>query len=151
ATGGAVPAALKKALVATGADVRDASGADDSWGALVLDARRVATPADLAGLREFFAGNLRNLGSGGRVLVLGRIANGADPRVDATRQALDGIVRSIAKELRKGSTANLLWVEDEASLGSALRFFLSGKSAYVDGQPLLLGAGVAPAPKDWDL
>jgi 3-oxoacyl-[acyl-carrier protein] reductase len=70
--------------------------------------------------------------------------------VDATRQALDGIVRSLAKELQRGSTANLLLVEDEVSLASALRFFLSGKSAYVDGQPLLLGAGVAPAPKDWD-
>ena len=39
---------------------------------------------------------------------------------------------------------------DEASLASALRFLLSGRSAYVDGQPLLLGAGTAPAPKDWD-
>jgi 3-oxoacyl-[acyl-carrier protein] reductase len=71
--------------------------------------------------------------------------------VDSARQALDGIVRSLAKELRRGSTANLLWVEDEASLPSALRFFLSGKSAYVDGQPLVLGPGVAPAPKDWDV
>jgi 3-oxoacyl-[acyl-carrier protein] reductase len=59
-------------------------------------------------------------------------------------------VRSLAKELRRGSTANLLWVEDEASLPSALRFFLSGKSAYVDGQPLVLGPGVAPAPDDWE-
>ena len=42
------------------------------------------------------------------------------------------------------------WVEDEASLASALRFFLSGQSAYVDGQPLLLGPGTAPAPADWD-
>ena len=42
------------------------------------------------------------------------------------------------------------WVADEASLPSALRFFLSGRSAYVDGQPLLLGPGTAPAPKDWD-
>ena len=33
---------------------------------------------------------------------------------------------------------------------SALRFFLSGRSAYVDGQPVLLGAGAAPAPADWD-
>ena len=79
----------------------------------------------------------------GRVLVLGRAADGDDSRVDATRQALDGIVRSLAKELQRGSTANLLLVEDEASLESALRFFLSGRSAYVDGQPLRLG----PAPR----
>jgi 3-oxoacyl-[acyl-carrier protein] reductase len=56
----------------------------------------------------------------------------------------------VAKELRRGATANLLWVEDEASLNCALRFFLSGKSAYVDGQPVLLGAGTAPDPADWD-
>ncbi|HEY2272754.1 MAG TPA: 3-oxoacyl-ACP reductase, partial [Jatrophihabitantaceae bacterium] len=52
--------------------------------------------------------------------------------------------------LQRGATANLLWVEDEASLESALRFFLSGRSAYVDGQPVLLGAGSAPAPADWE-
>jgi 3-oxoacyl-[acyl-carrier protein] reductase len=63
---------------------------------------------------------------------------------------LDGIVRSLAKELKGGTTANLLWVSDDASLGAALRFFLSGRSAYVDGQPLLLGAGTAPDPADWD-
>ncbi len=75
---------------------------------------------------------------------------GDDITVDATRQALDGIVRSLAKELQRGSTANLLRVDDEASLASAIRFFLSGRSAYVDGQPLLLGPGVAPDPEDWD-
>jgi 3-oxoacyl-[acyl-carrier protein] reductase len=84
------------------------------------------------------------------VLVLGRPADGADVTADAARQALDGIVRSLAKELRSGSTANLLWVEDEASLESALRFFLSGRSAYVDGQPVRLGPGEAPNPTDWD-
>ncbi|MBN9620799.1 MAG: 3-oxoacyl-ACP reductase [Actinobacteria bacterium] len=89
-------------------------------------------------------------GESGRVVVLGRAADGADVAVDATRQALDGIVRSLAKELRRGATANLLWVEDEASLASALRFLLSGKSAYVDGQPLRLGAGEAPDPVDWE-
>jgi 3-oxoacyl-[acyl-carrier protein] reductase len=56
----------------------------------------------------------------------------------------------LAKELQRGATANLLLIEDEASLESALRFFLSGKSAYVDGQPLRLGAGPAPAPADWE-
>jgi 3-oxoacyl-[acyl-carrier protein] reductase len=84
------------------------------------------------------------------VLVLGRAPDGGDITVDATRQGLDGIVRSLAKELRRGATANLLWVEDDASLESALRFFLSGKSAYVDGQPLRLGSGEAPAPADWE-
>jgi 3-oxoacyl-[acyl-carrier protein] reductase len=151
ATNGSVLVALRKMLVAAGADVREAGADGDQWGALVLDARRVAKPADLAQVRDFLQPQVRNLRANGRVLVLGRLPNGSSPTVDSARQALDGIVRSLAKELRRGSTANLLWVEDEASLPSALRFFLSGKSAYVDGQPLVLGPGVAPAPKDWDV
>jgi 3-oxoacyl-[acyl-carrier protein] reductase len=149
-TNGRVKASLTKLVTAAGAEVRAAETDGDRWGALILDATAVAKPADLAGLREFFAGRLRSLLPSGRVLVLGRAADGGDITVDATRQALDGIVRSLAKELQRGSTANLLLVEDEASLASAVRFFLSGKAAYVDGQPLRLGAGVAPAPKDWD-
>ena len=147
-TSGKVPASIVKAITAAGVDIVDA--VDSSIAALVLDARSVAQPTDLAAIREFLSPGLRKLAPSGRVIVLGRPADGADITVDATRQALDGIVRSLAKELRRGATANLLWVQDEASLPSALRFFLSGRSAYVDGQPLLLGPGKAPAPKDWD-
>jgi 3-oxoacyl-[acyl-carrier protein] reductase len=149
-TSGRPPAALKKMLTSAGVEVLDAAGDGQKVAAVVLDARSVATPSDLAGLRDFLAPGVRALSASGRVLVLGRAADGADIATDATRQALDGIVRSIGKELRRGATANLLWVEDEASLPSALRFFLSGKSAYVDGQPLRLGPGSAPAPADWD-
>ncbi|HEU5008111.1 MAG TPA: 3-oxoacyl-ACP reductase, partial [Jatrophihabitantaceae bacterium] len=143
-------AALKKIVTATGAEVVDGPSETAKYGALIFDARGVASPADLAGFQSFFAGTLRQLMPCGRVLVLGRTADGEDITVDASRQALDGIVRSLAKELKAGSTANLLLVQDEASLPSALRFFLSGKSAYVDGQPIRLDAGTAPAPKDWD-
>ncbi|MGH8962239.1 MAG: 3-oxoacyl-ACP reductase [Jatrophihabitantaceae bacterium] len=154
ATPGKPTAALRKLIVAAGAELADE--ADDSirYGALILDARAVASPADLAGFQSFFSGALRRLMACGRVLVIGRAPDGADVAVEAARQALDGIVRSLAKELQRGSTANLLLIEDPSgdspSLRSALRFFLSGKAAYVDGQPVRLGAGVAPAPKDWD-
>ncbi|MDT4939055.1 MAG: 3-oxoacyl-[acyl-carrier protein] reductase [Pseudonocardiales bacterium] len=149
-TSGHVDPELHKLLETAGADVREPSVDDERWGALVLDARSVATPSDLAAVRTFFAGRLRRLVPSARVLVLGRVPDGADITTDATRQALDGIVRSLGKELRGGTTANLLLVEDAASLDSAARFFLSGKSAYVDGQPVRLGPGVAPAPGDWD-
>lgn len=147
--GGAARPGLAELLRAAGADVLDTDSDAARWGALIFDATDITTPADLAGLREFLSGRLRRLADCARVLVLGRAADGADITVDAARQALDGIVRSLAKELQRGSTANLLLVEDDASLESALRFFLSGKSAYVDGQPVRLGAGVAPAPADW--
>jgi 3-oxoacyl-[acyl-carrier protein] reductase len=149
-TTGKPTAALRKVLTGAGAEVLDSIGEGDRISAAVLDARSVATPGDLGALREFLAPAAKALGPSGRVLVLGRLPDGKSVAADATRQALDGIVRSLAKELRRGSTANLLWVEHEASLPSALRFFLSGKSAYVDGQPLVLGPGTAPAPKDWD-
>jgi 3-oxoacyl-[acyl-carrier protein] reductase len=150
ATTGKPSAALRKMLTSAGVEVLDSLGEGDRVAAVVLDARSVEKPSDLGALREFLAPAVRALGASGRVLVLGRATEGESIAVDATRQALDGIVRSLAKELRHGSTANLLLVDDEASLPSALRFFLSGKSAYVDGQPLRLGPGTAPAPADWD-
>ncbi|HEY2298144.1 MAG TPA: 3-oxoacyl-ACP reductase [Jatrophihabitans sp.] len=149
-TSGEVPTALTKIVNGAGAEAVTEPQEGARWGALILDARSVAAPADLATLRAFLTPRLRSLAPSGRVIVLARAANGADVTVDATRQALDGIVRSLAKELQRGATANLLWVEDEASLESAIRFFLSGRSAYVDGQPVLLGPGTAPAPEDWE-
>src|SRR6476469_3948257 len=149
-TEGTVSPTLSEIVTSAGAEAVTEPSGGAKWGALILDARSVAAPADLANLRAFLTPQLRALVPSGRVIVLGRVASGADITVDATRQALDGIVRSLAKELQRGSTANLLWVEDEASLPSALRFFLSGRSAYVDGQPVLLGQGAAPAPADWD-
>jgi 3-oxoacyl-[acyl-carrier protein] reductase len=150
ATGGQVGESLVQLVAGIGADARTAPGEDTRWGALVLDARSVAAPDDLAGVRSFLAPQLRALLPSGRVLVLGRAPDGASVATDAARQALDGVVRSLAKELQRGSTANLLLVEDEASLESALRFFLSGRSAYVDGQPVRLDPGVAPVPADWE-
>jgi 3-oxoacyl-[acyl-carrier protein] reductase len=149
-TAAAAPAPLVTLLTKAGVEVLDALPEGGKVAAAVLDARSVARPADLAALREFLQPAVRALLPSGRVVVLGRAADGASVTVDATRQALEGIVRSLAKELRRGATANLLWVEDEASLESALRFLLSGKSAYVDGQPLRLAAGDAPDPLDWD-
>jgi 3-oxoacyl-[acyl-carrier protein] reductase len=149
-TSGKVAASVLKALTAAGVEITDASSEPDKLAAVILDARSVAAPADLAAVRDFLAPGLRALAPSGRVLVLAHAPDGTDITRDATRQALEGIVRSVAKELRRGATANLLWVEHEASLPSAVRFFLSGRSAYVDGQPLRLGAGTAPAPKDWD-
>jgi 3-oxoacyl-[acyl-carrier protein] reductase len=153
ATGGPVPDSLRELLQGIGADVAVAPAGDAGddttrFGALVLDVRRLAAPAELAEVRDFLAGRLRGLLRNGRVVLLARRPAGESPSVDATRQAVEGIVRSLAKELRGGSTANLLWVEDEASLASALRFLLSGRSAYVDGQPLLLGPGDATGAAD---
>ncbi|PZS20191.1 MAG: 3-oxoacyl-ACP reductase [Pseudonocardiales bacterium] len=147
---GTAPPALAGLLAGAGADTRTTDAGDVAWAGLVLDATEVSAPDQLAGARTFLAGPLRRLMPCGRVLVLARPADGTDVTVDASRQALDGIVRSLAKELQRGATANLLLIEQGASLESGVRFFLSGKSAYIDGQSLRLGAGPAPPPTDWN-
>src|SRR4051812_34120146 len=124
-----------------------ADGATDGErpAAVILDATGLRTPADLASAHDFLAPAVKRLGATGRVVVLAEPPSDADsPALAAARQALDGLVRSIVKELRNGSTANLLFVPDgaEAGLASPLRFFLSGRSAYVDGQTVTLARPV---------
>lgn len=136
-------------LRTAGADVRTEDSDDTRWGALVLDAAGVAGIDDLAAVRAFLAGPLRRMLPSGRVVVLGRPPQGDDPVADTARQALEGIVRSLAKELRAGATANLVLLDPGANPESALRFLLSPRSAYVDGQPIRVGTDVAPPPADW--
>ena len=130
-----------------------ADGGSDSekLGAVVLDATGLTGPTDLAAAHDFLAPALKRLRAAGRVIVLGDPPTDADsPAQAAARQALDGLVRSIGKELREGSTANLIYVpaEAEASLASPLRFFLSGRSAYVDGQAVTLSAAGQTTSED---
>jgi 3-oxoacyl-[acyl-carrier protein] reductase len=120
--------------------------------AIVADLSAIATPADLESLRALVGPALRSLGPSGRVVVLGRPPREAATVAQAAaRRALEGITRSIGKELRGGATANLVLVANGADDGvdSALRFFLSGRSAYVDGQVVEVGAGTVTEPADW--
>lgn len=131
-------------LKALGVDVRDADDGDTEWAALLYDATGVESIGELARLRDFLSTPLRRLGPSGRVVVLARPPSGVDPAVDAARQAIEAIVRSLAKELRAGATANLVLIEGDAAPESVLRFLLSGRSAYVDGQAIRIGPGAAP-------
>ncbi|MGZ3423458.1 MAG: 3-oxoacyl-ACP reductase, partial [Polyangiales bacterium] len=59
----------------------------------------------------------------------------------AAQGALEGFVRSVAKEIgRNGSTANLVVVERGAEdrLAAVLRFALSARSAFVTAQPIVV-------------
>lgn len=69
--------------------------------------------------------------------MLGRGAQHAATTAQAVAQrALEGAVRALAKELRHGATAQLIYVAPgaEEALESTLRFFLSDRSAFVSGQ-----------------
>jgi 3-oxoacyl-[acyl-carrier protein] reductase len=75
----------------------------------------------------------------------------AGPAAAATQRALEGIIRSVAKELRDGATANLIYAVEGsgAALESTLRFLLSARSAYVDGQVVRVACAEVSAPADW--
>ena len=111
--------------------------------ALVLDASGVATAADLRALYDFFHPLVGKLARSGRALLLGRPLEGLEPEAAAAQAALEGFVRSLAKEIgRSGATANLVRVAvgAESRLGPVLRFLLSAKSAFVTAQPLVVTA-----------
>jgi 3-oxoacyl-[acyl-carrier protein] reductase len=120
-------------------------------GGIVLDATGARTIADLETVRGLLRPALRAMGSSGRVVVLGThpdVVEGVE--ATAVTQALEGITRSVGKEMRAGGTANLVQVSGTSPRGAAstLLFLLEGRSAYVSGQPLRLGAADdVPAPE----
>jgi 3-oxoacyl-[acyl-carrier protein] reductase len=128
----------------------------DTFGGLVFDATGITEPVGLRGLFEFFAPLLRNLGPSARVVVLGSTPDAVDDAHERIAQrALEGFTRSLAKEMRRGGTVALVYVSPDAKPAatgceSTMRFILSAKSAYVDGQVFHVGAADASAPADWN-
>jgi 3-oxoacyl-[acyl-carrier protein] reductase len=126
---------------------------DESFKALVFDATGIASTGELGELRAFFGPAIRRVERSGRVIVLGTPPSHCPAVGQAVAQrALEGFTRSVAKEVRRGATGQLVLVEPGAEEGieSTLRFLLSPRSAYVSGQVIRIGAG-APAPvADWE-
>ena len=128
----------------------------DSFGGLVYDATGITEPAGLKGLYKFFTPLLRNLGASGRIVVIGTVPDETGSVGERIAQrALEGFTRSLGKEMRRGATVNLVYLAADAKpaatgIESTLRFLLSGKSAYVDGQVFRVGADDSAPPADWD-
>src|SRR5699024_4809904 len=84
-----------------------------------------------------------------RIVVLARVPQTAmTVAAAATARAIEGFVRSLAKEIgRRGATANLLYVEPGAAhrVAGPLYFFLSDYSTFIDGQAVTITAA-GPAP-----
>lgn len=128
----------------------------DKFGGLVFDATGITTPEGLKALHEFFTPVLRNLGPSGRVVVIGTTpeeAAGVDERI--AQRALEGFTRSLGKELQHGATVGLVYLSadakpDVSGLESTVRFLLSAKSAYVDGQVFYVGGADSTPPANWD-
>jgi 3-oxoacyl-[acyl-carrier protein] reductase len=177
APGGRLAGAVAKVLAAVGAEVRtslddeirraaadggldagvfnpDAASGDDTFKALVLDASGISSSERLRDAWAFFHPTIRSLQRSGRVIVLGTPPSDcAMPPEAIAQRALEGLVRSIGKEVRNGATAQLIYVAPGAEdwLESTLRFYLSPKSAYVSGQVVRIGMPVASTQEvEWD-
>ncbi len=118
-------------------------------GALVIDATELRRLNELEQVRAVLRPAVRGLRPSGRIVLLARgPADLEDWEAKAVAQALDGIDRTVGKELRKGATANLIQVGADvspAALASTLGFLLQGRSAFVDGQTWRVAAAEAPS------
>ena len=125
-----------------------AAAGEERLGAIVVEATGVRRVAELAALRERLAPAFARTAPSGRVVVLTGVPQEfPDPEARAVQRGLEGFARSLGKEARGGTTVNLLRVATGAgtALRSALEFLCSARSAFVDGQPLVVGPG-APVP-----
>jgi 3-oxoacyl-[acyl-carrier protein] reductase len=138
-----VRAALGAAAIDAGVWNPEAPG-EQRWKGLVLDATGIAASDGLRELWSFFHPTIRRLERSGRLIVIGAEPGDCPTPAAATAQrALEGFVRAAGKEVRNGSTAQLVRVGtgSEGRIGSSLRFLLSPRSAYVSGQVVRVGAG----------
>ncbi|RKN03833.1 3-oxoacyl-ACP reductase [Streptomyces radicis] len=149
-----VATALRAVLASCGATVEPGAARP---AALVYDATGIRESRGLGALHAFLGPRVRSLAPCGRVLVVGTPPElTTTPRERAAQRALEGFVRSLAKELRGGSTAHLLHVAPGAEefTESTVRFLLSARSAYVSGQVVRLDPPAVPSaaarPADWE-
>ncbi|MFE5699708.1 3-oxoacyl-ACP reductase [Rhodococcus koreensis] len=137
-------------------DYPAAGAGDDRYGALVFDATGIGSVTELEQLFEFFQPVIRNLAPSARVVVIGTTPEEAsDVDEHIAQRALEGFTRSVGKEVKRGTTAQLVYVSPNAATGlsgleSTLRFLLSAKSAFVSGQVIRVGSEDSVAPADWD-
>ncbi|HET8878240.1 MAG TPA: 3-oxoacyl-ACP reductase [Arthrobacter sp.] len=147
---------LAATLLTWDLDVRRHAVPREKLGAIILVLDDAARPEDLERPVLAAGASLRDLAANARVVTISRAAaDAADPAAAAARQGVDGLLRSVAKELRAGATGNGIVLADGATTTSpsalgALRFFLSGRSAFVDGQFLTVSSGAGSLPADPD-
>lgn len=159
-------------------DAEPVPGYPGKIGALVIDATELRRLDELEQVRAVLRPAVRALEGSGRVVLLARgteratqetipelvegssteastssanvptTATYANWEAQAVAQALDGIDRTVGKELRKGATANLIQVGPAvtpAAVASTLGFLLQGRSAFVDGQTWRVAPAEVPA------
>lgn len=135
---------IKDAFANTSVDAKADTGGKDKYKVVVFDATNINNADELTTIYEFFHPIARRIDKSGRVIVLGRPPEELDDiQASLAQRALVGFVKSIAKEFKKGITAQLIYVAkgQEQHLDSTLRFFMSARSAYVSGQVVQVNKG----------
>lgn len=110
---------------------------ESKFKAVVFDASGIQNSEQLHQLHQFFNPIARQIQNSGRVIVIGLTPEQSPTIKQAIAQrALEGFVKSVGKEFKKGIAAQLVYVDKDAgeNLESTLRFVLSPRSAYVSGQ-----------------
>lgn len=117
---------------------------ESKFKAVVFDASGIQNSEQLQELHKFFNPVARQIATSGRVIVIGLTPETAPTIKQAIAQrALEGFVKSVGKEFKKGIAADLILVDADAAqnLESALRFAISPRSAYVSGQVIRVSKG----------
>ncbi|HEY9356451.1 MAG TPA: 3-oxoacyl-ACP reductase [Arthrobacter sp.] len=147
--------ALAASLLSWDLDVRRHAVPREKLGAIVLVLDELDGPGDLEDPVLAAASSLRDLAPSARVITVSRPAgSGKNPAQAAARQGVDGFLRSLAQELRSGATGNGILLADGLTATSpsalaAVRFLLSGRSAFVDGQFLTVTSSEGQLPADF--
>ncbi len=143
-------------LLGWGLDVRRHVTGDTKLGGIILLLDELGAPGELSAPMLAAGDALRHLAPGARIVSFSRPALGTDaPATAAVRQGIDGAIRSLARELRGGATANGIVLNQEVtatapSAVAALHFLLSGRSAYVDGQFLFIETRKGTLPANFE-
>ena len=143
------------ALEGLGVTVAGERAEGQRYKGIVLDATGIDSSTRLVALQEALTPVLRSLERCPRVVVLGTPPESLTGGERVAQRALEGLTRSLGKEIGRGGTVQLVYVAPgaESAMTSTLAFLLSPKSAYVSGQVVRIGAhgatGPAAAVSDW--
>ncbi|MGP4953104.1 3-oxoacyl-ACP reductase, partial [Psychrobacter sp. T6-1] len=125
---------IKDALADAGVEAKGNTGSEDKFKILLFDASNISDAEGLKAVYEFFHSVARRVEKSGRVIIVGRPPESIDDIETALAQrALEGFIKSVGKEFKRGITAQLIYVNEgaEDNLDSTVRFFTSARSAYV--------------------
>lgn len=150
---------IAEQLWAESYDVRRDPGLKQKFSALIVALDDTAHPRDLSERVLQVSTALRGLETNGRVITVFREPHdpsvATDANIVAVRHGIEGFTRSLAKEMRFGATTNGIILSQEVTMAApaaqaALRFLLSGRSAYVAGQFITISSTAGSLPTDWD-